>query len=152
LRSADGPRRGMPGAGRRPGGPRGPCHEVGDTRTTRRSTPLARGSPADLVADSARRPVRRWPAASASAPRRQQREPATSGEIRRRARDARGPPDGSRAALPGPDGGSAHGDADVDGLEELLDPLDAALATEARVLDPAERRRGVGDEAGVDAD
>src|SRR5690606_22390220 len=49
------------------------------------------------------RTVRRPASASALAPRRRQREPATSGEIRRRARDARGPPDGSRAALPGPD-------------------------------------------------
>src|SRR5690606_33160250 len=52
------PRRGMPGDGRRPGEPRGSCHDVGDTRTTRRSTPLARGSPAQLVADSARRTAR----------------------------------------------------------------------------------------------
>src|SRR5690606_11822579 len=47
-----------PGDGRRPGEPRGSCHDVGDTRTTRRSTPLARGSPAQLVADSARRTAR----------------------------------------------------------------------------------------------
>src|SRR4051794_22225429 len=41
---------------------------------------------------------------------------------------------------------------DVLRLEVLLDALDAALAPEAGVLDTTERCRGVGDDAGVEAD
>src|SRR5689334_778982 len=42
--------------------------------------------------------------------------------------------------------------ADVLRLEVLLDPLEPALAAEARVLHAPERRRRVGHDAGVDAD
>src|SRR5665647_684333 len=45
-----------------------------------------------------------------------------------------------------------RGDADVLDLEVLLDALETTLAAEARVLDPAERRRRVGHDALVDAD
>ena len=48
--------------------------------------------------------------------------------------------------------GSGRADADVPGLEVLLDAFPAALAAEAGVLDAAERRGRVGDHALVDAD
>src|SRR6202042_3868688 len=54
-----------------------------------------------------------------------------------------------------PGGRSRYGldvDCDVFGVEVFLDALVAALAPEARLLDAAEGRLGVGDDALVEAD
>src|ERR1700732_3263536 len=67
-------------------------------------------------------------------------------------RRAQGWSEATRAA-PGPPPGlfvPAHGD--VLGLQVLADALKAALAAETGLLDAAERRRGVGHDALVEAD
>src|SRR3546814_8287024 len=51
-----------------------------------------------------------------------------------------------------PDDKSVGGDSDVRRVEIFLDPLEAALAPEPARLHAPERRGGVGDQPGVDAD
>src|SRR5665647_196137 len=61
-------------------------------------------------------------------------------------------PEVSPAMLPPTSKVELRSDADVLDLEVLLDALETTFTAEARVLDPAERRRRVGHDALVDAD